>query len=75
VIATLALGASGCAATARSPAALPPRPSLPAVKFVQPCDAHATVGLTPEGVEDLKRRDAAWRAYVERLEALLRSPQ
>jgi len=30
--------------------------------------------LTAEGVEDLKRRDAAWRSYVERLESLLGSP-
>jgi hypothetical protein len=74
-VAAAALLASACATAARSPVAAPPRPTLPAVKFVPPCDPSATVGLTAAGVDELKRRDAAWRAHVERLEAMLKSGQ
>ncbi|HZR81931.1 MAG TPA: hypothetical protein VFD92_12605 [Candidatus Binatia bacterium] len=73
-LAGCALAMTSCAAAARTsppPPPPPPRPSLPAVKFVAPCDPQATVGLTPEGVEELKKRDAAWRAHVERLESML----
>jgi hypothetical protein len=62
---------ASCAGATRPPV-LPARPSLPAVNFVQPCDPQAAVGLTAAGIEDIKRRDAAWRAYSERLESLLR---
>jgi hypothetical protein len=65
------IGLASCAATTHAPV-VPARPTLPAVKFVAPCDPQATVGLTAAGVEDLKQRDAAWRAYAERLEAALR---
>jgi len=59
---------SGCAPRR---AAAPPRPALPAVKFVPPCDPQASVGLTPAGVDDLKQRDAIWRAHVTYLEGIL----
>ena len=62
----------GCTAT-HPP--LPPRPPLPAVRFVPPCDPQATVGLTAEGVEQLRARDAAWRQYSESLERVLRGAQ
>ena len=65
--AVLATG-SGCAPRR---AAVPPRPALPAVKFVPPCDPQASVGLTPAGVDDLKQRDAIWRAHVTYLEGIL----
>jgi len=51
---------------------LPPRPALPGVSYVKPCDPSATVGLTPEGVDQLRARDEAWRSYVDALEATIR---
>jgi len=61
---------SGCA-TERAPLQLPMKPPLPAVNYVKPCDPSATVGLTPEGVDQLRARDEAWRAYVHALEATI----
>lgn len=61
-------GLAGCAPRR---AAVPPRPALPAVKFVPACDPQASVGLTPTGVDDLKQRDAIWRAHVTYLEGIL----
>ncbi len=61
-------GLSGCAPRR---AVVPPRPGLPAVKFVPPCDPQASVGLTPSGVDDLRQRDAIWRAHVGYLEGLI----
>jgi hypothetical protein len=43
------------------------------VNYVKPCDPSATIGLTPEGVDQLRARDEAWRAYVQALEATIRS--
>jgi hypothetical protein len=62
---------AGCAASRP----LPPRPALPAVRFVPPCDPQATVGLTADGVEQLRARDAAWHAYVDSLERVIRGAQ
>lgn len=62
-----AIAGSGCARRVA-----PPRPPLPAVTFVRPADPDAVVGLTPTGVDDLKRRDAIWRGHVEQLEAIIR---
>ncbi|MFM7736776.1 MAG: hypothetical protein ACKOCT_17755 [Alphaproteobacteria bacterium] len=59
---------SGCAARR---AAVPPRPALPAVKFVPACDPQAAVGLTAAGVDDLKQRDAIWRSHVTYLEGII----
>lgn len=59
---------SGCASRR---AAVPPRPSLPEVKFVPPCDPQASVGLTPSGVDNLKLRDEAWRSHVKYLEGII----
>jgi hypothetical protein len=62
---------AGCAASRP----LPPRPALPAVRFVPPCDPQATVGLTAEGVEQLRARDTAWHQYVDSLERIIRGAQ
>lgn len=74
--ATLALaGASllgtlaGCAAQRPH---IPPRPALPAVSFVPPCDPQASIGMTEQGVAQLRARDEAWRSYVEVLEQMIR---
>ena len=69
VVGGLTIVASACTSAVRVP---PPRPNLPAVQFVPPCDPAATVGLTAQGVEELKRRDAAWKAHVQQLEAIIR---
>jgi hypothetical protein len=61
---------AGCAT--QQAIALPARPVLPAVNYVRPCDPAATVGLTPDGVEQLRARDEAWRTHVEALEAAIR---
>lgn len=67
LVAAAAVAGNGCARRA-----VPARPPLPAVNFVRPNDPNAVVGLTGAGVENLKRRDAAWRDYAERLEATIR---
>ena len=69
LVAATALSAlAGCAPHRAS---VPPRPGLPAVKFVPACDPQATVGLTATGVDDLKQRDAIWRAHVTYLEGII----
>jgi hypothetical protein len=42
------------------------------VSYVAPCDDDAKVGLTAEGIEQLRARDEAWRNHVEALENMLR---
>lgn len=59
----------GCAA--KKPA-VPPRPALPAVSFVPPCDPQASIGMTEAGVAQLRARDEAWRTHVEILETIIR---
>ena len=59
----------GCSAT---PPPIPPRPALPAVPFVPPCDPQASIGMTEQGVAQLRARDEAWRSYVEVLESMIR---
>jgi len=61
--------AAGC--SAQRPA-VPPRPALPAVVFVPPCDPQASIGMTEGGVAQLRARDDAWRTHVEILEAIIR---
>ena len=60
---------AGC--SAKSPQ-IPPRPALPAVSFVPPCDPQASIGMTEQGVAQLRARDEAWRSYVEVLESMIR---
>lgn len=64
-LAALLLVASGCALATPAP---PPRPTLPEVTYVAPCDANAVVGLTQEAVEALRRRDQLLRRHIELLE-------
>ncbi|MBI3302931.1 MAG: hypothetical protein HYZ72_12770 [Deltaproteobacteria bacterium] len=59
---------SGCALEA---VALPPRPALPEVRYVDPCDPKAVAGLTSEAFEALRNRDLLWQRHVERLERQL----
>jgi len=64
VLVLLALG-SGCAMGAGAP---PPRPVLPEVRYVPPCDPQAVAGLTQDAVETLRKRDLLLRQHIERLE-------
>ena len=66
--ATLA-AVTGCAAQRPK---VPPRPALPAVVFVPPCDPQASIGMTEAGVAQLRARDEAWRTQVELLETIIR---
>jgi hypothetical protein len=50
----------------------PPRPPLPEIAYVAPCDTKAVVGLTPEAVEALRNRDLILRHHIELLEQQLR---
>lgn len=59
---------SGCVT---GPAAPPPRPALPAIRYVAPCDDQAVAGLTQESVEALRNRDVMWQRHVEQLERQL----
>lgn len=68
--AALSAGAAGCAAQQRP--TIPPRPQLPAVVFVPPCDPQASIGMTEAGVAQLRARDDAWRTQVEILEKIIR---
>jgi hypothetical protein len=67
--AALIVGAAGCAAPRHT---VPPRPPLPAVVFVPPCDPQASIGMTEAGVAQLRARDEAWRTQVEILETIIR---
>jgi hypothetical protein len=58
----------GCSFGTISP---PPRPSLPEVAYVAPCDTKAVVGLTSEAVEALRNRDLILRHHIELLEQRL----
>lgn len=70
VPATVLLGTlAGCSAQRPS---VPPRPALPAVVFVPPCDPQASIGMTEAGVAQLRARDEAWRTHVEILETIIR---
>jgi len=60
---------AGCAAQRPK---VPPRPALPAVVFVPPCDPQASIGMTEAGVAQLRARDEAWRTQVELLETIIR---
>jgi hypothetical protein len=64
-LAVLLLVTAGCAFTTPAP---PPRPTLPEVTYVAPCDAQAVVGLTQEAVDALRRRDQLLRYHIELLE-------
>lgn len=64
---------SGCSLWAGVP--LPPRPALPEVRYVDPCDPQAVAGLTAEAVEALRKRDLLWQRQVEVLEQQLRGQQ
>lgn len=64
----LVLVLSGCAASRVAP---PPRPALPEVRYLNPCDPKAVAGLTQEAVEALRNRDLLWQRHVERLERQL----
>jgi len=67
----VALVAGAAACSAQRPV-VPPRPELPAVLFVPPCDPQASIGMTEAGVAQLRARDEAWRTHVEILEAVIR---
>ncbi|MEW6271726.1 MAG: hypothetical protein AB1689_20775 [Thermodesulfobacteriota bacterium] len=69
LLAAVCAGVGGCSAQ-RPP--VPPRPELPAVLFVPPCDPQASIGMTEAGVAQLRARDEAWRTHVEILEAVIR---
>ena len=58
----LLLMLSGCSLGAVAP---PPRPALPEVRYVDPCDAKAVAGLTPDAVEALRQRDLLLRRQIE----------
>lgn len=70
VVAVTLLG-TGAGCSAQRPQ-IPPRPALPAVSFVPPCDPQASIGMTEQGVAQLRARDEAWRSYVEVLESIIR---
>jgi hypothetical protein len=66
VVLVLLMLLSGCSlGTAASP---PPRPALPEVRYVTPCDPKAVAGLTQEAIEVLRKRDLLLRQHIERLE-------
>jgi hypothetical protein len=57
---------SGCSLGTAAPP--PPRPALPEVRYVTPCDPKAVAGLTQEAIEVLRKRDLLLRQHIERLE-------
>ena len=66
VVLVLLMLLSGCALGTAAPP--PPRPALPEVRYVPPCDPKAVAGLTQEAVEVLRKRDLLLREHIERLE-------
>ena len=66
VVSVLLLLLAGCSLGTAIPP--PPRPALPEVRYVAPCDAKAVAGLTPEAIETLRKRDLLLRQHIERLE-------
>ncbi len=58
---------SGCSLGMSAPLP-PPRPVLPEVRYVPPCDSKAVAGLTQEAIEVLRKRDLLLRQHIERLE-------
>ena len=65
-VSVLLLLLAGCSLGTAIPP--PPRPALPEVRYVAPCDAKAVAGLTPEAIETLRKRDLLLRQHIERLE-------
>ncbi len=61
---------SGCSLGMSVPT--PPRPALPEVRYVPPCDPKAVAGLTQEAIEILRKRDLLLRQHIERLEQQIR---
>ena len=57
---------SGCSLGAVAPP--PPRPALPEVRYVPPCDSKAVAGLSQESIETLRKRDLLLRQHIEQLE-------
>ncbi|HEV8714283.1 MAG TPA: hypothetical protein VGX03_15835 [Candidatus Binatia bacterium] len=66
VVLVLSMLLSGCALGTAAPS--PPRPALPEVRYVPPCDPKAVAGLTQEAIEVLRKRDLLLRQHIERLE-------
>lgn len=66
VVLVLLMLLSGCALGTAAPP--PPRPALPEVRYVAPCDPKAVAGLTQEAIEVLRKRDLLLRQHIDRLE-------
>jgi hypothetical protein len=66
VVLVLLMLLSGCSLGTAAPP--PPRPGLPEVRYVTPCDPKAVAGLTQEAIEVLRKRDLLLRQHIERLE-------
>jgi hypothetical protein len=66
VVPVLLLLLAGCSLGTAIPP--PPRPVLPEVRYVAPCDAKAVAGLTQEAIETLRKRDLLLQQHIERLE-------
>jgi hypothetical protein len=65
-IVMVALGV-GCSARQERP----PRPALPEVAYVRPCDPDAVIALTATDEKALVVRDRLLLEYIQELEALL----
>jgi len=73
VVLVLLLLLAGCSLGTAIPP--PPRPALPEVRYVPPCDAKAVAGLTQEAIETLRKRDLLLRQHIERLEQQIQGPR